>query len=107
MAISSLLYSFVLTSNLKKLILIIQNLYYTIVLESKKGFFFALYLFGNLYLETVLQGAIEIDSFHFWEAFRSQLDPTPGILWNVNTTGPVDLTLIRDAWVKERRQAEQ
>ncbi|KRY13822.1 hypothetical protein T12_11583 [Trichinella patagoniensis] len=38
---------------------------------------------------------------------ESQLDPTPGILWNVNTTGPVDLTLIRDAWVKERRQAEQ
>ncbi|KRZ21618.1 hypothetical protein T4B_9900 [Trichinella pseudospiralis] len=37
---------------------------------------------------------------------QSQLDPTPRILWNVNTTGPVDLTLIRDAWVKEKRQAE-
>ncbi|KRY53578.1 hypothetical protein T03_10769 [Trichinella britovi] len=87
MAISSLLYSFVLTSNLKKLILIIQNLYYTIVLESKKGFFFRTIFIWKFVLGNCTP--------------RSQLDPTPGILWNVNTTGPVDLTLIRDAWLVE------
>ncbi|KRX81725.1 hypothetical protein T06_3317 [Trichinella sp. T6] len=82
MAISSLLYSFEMEyffsiSPSNSLILTIVTCF-AVHRESKKGFFSALYLFGNLYLETVLQGAIEIDSFHFWEAFRSQLDPTTG-----------------------------
>ncbi|KRX14859.1 hypothetical protein T07_14565 [Trichinella nelsoni] len=41
-------------------------------------------------------------NFWYFVFIRSQLDPTPGILWNVNTTGPVDLTLIRDAWKRFR-----